>query len=648
MSKLQKGVNDLLTWCKNNGRQGERLIQEWTGITEQAEQEYLEQLKEKELEVSNHEFDGLMDTSEPEIKRISMDEITKANNKRVKWRCRDCKHEWFTRIIHRTKGHNCPACATILSAEKKNKVIVEKNSLHTWCLQNGERGQRLIQEWTGLDENDNPISMDSIQRSSGKKVKWKCNTCNHEWLATINSRAYGTNCPACSGRVATKGFNDLHTWCLQNGERGQQLIDEWVGLDADNAIISIDFVTRASSKKVKWKCRECNHEWLATIHSRMQGNNCVICAGQVIVPGFNDLHTWCLQAGEQGERLIQEWTGITEVAEQEYLNQLEEYEETGLNRSGETEIKKINMNEIAKCSGKKVKWKCRECEYEWFTTIAHRTSNGRNCPACANILISEKNSTPIQGENDLHTWCLQNGERGQRLIQEWTGLDGDSNPVNIDSVTRASGKKVQWRCKRNHTWISTIANRTSNRHNCPYCNPNGTSYPEQLLYHSLKQIFPDTISRGTFNNYEYDIAVKSLKLCIEYSGYYYHQDKLARDTEKYNLCKKHGVHFIQIYCHQGELVNSEDLTNILHTFNYTEDGLDELGDLFTPNLIIYQQSIDHDNQLKDILSFLLNQFNHSIDEIDFDKATKDAMKFIEDTIDNECESDKSIGEYKGI
>ena len=221
--------------------------------------------------------------------------------------------------------------------------------------------------------------------------------------------------------------------------------------------------------------------------------------------------------------------------------------------------------------------------------------------------------------------------RGQQLLREWIGLDEDNNLVSMESAARASNRKVQWQCKREHTWLAVISHRTSCRTNCPYCNPNGTSYPEQFLYHSLKQIFPDTISRGTFNNYEYDITVKSLKLCIEYSGYYYHQDKLDHDAEKYHLCKKHGVHFIQIYCHQGELFNSEDLTNILHTFDYTEDDLDESGDLFTPNLIIYQQSIDHDTQLKDILSFLLNQFNHSIDEIDFDKATKDAMKFIEDT-----------------
>ena len=614
MSRLQKGVNDLLTWCKNNGEQGERLIQEWTGITEQAEKEYLEQLKE--LEVSNHEFDDIMDNSKPEIKRISMEEMAKGSHTRVKWKCRDCNYEWVTTINSRTSvKSNCPACAG-------KAIIPGINDLHTWCLQAGEQGQRLIQEWVGLDENENPISMDSVTKGSHRKVKWKCSKCNHEWLSDINQRTQGYNCPACgiiSGAekksTPIQGINDLHTWCLQAGEQGQRLIQEWVGLDENENPISMDSVTKGSHRKVKWKCSKCNHEWLSDINQRTQGYNCPACgiisvAEKRSTPtqGINDLYSWCLQNREQGERLISEWAGLDENENP------------------------ISIDSVAKASNKKVKWKCKDCNHEWFARIADRTNVKSNCPACANQVV-------IPGKNDLYTWCLQNGERGKRLISEWTGLDEDNNIVCIDSVTRASGKKVQWKCKRGHEWFATINSRTNAKSNCPACNPKSTSYPEQILYHYFKQIFPNTISRGTFNNYEYDITIPELKTCIEYSGYYYHQDKLDRDAEKYHLCKKHGVHFIQIYCHQGELFNSEDLTNILHTFDYTEDDLDESGDLFTPNLIIYQQSLDHDNQIKDILSFLLNQFNHSIAEIDFNKATEDAMKFIEDTIDNECESE---------
>ncbi len=34
MAKLQKGINDLKTWCLNNGDFGKQLMQEWTGECE--------------------------------------------------------------------------------------------------------------------------------------------------------------------------------------------------------------------------------------------------------------------------------------------------------------------------------------------------------------------------------------------------------------------------------------------------------------------------------------------------------------------------------------------------------------------------------------------------------------------------------------
>ena len=35
----------------------------------------------------------------------------------------------------------------------------------------------------------------------------------------------------------------------------------------------------------------------------------------------------------------------------------------------------------------------------------------------------------VVGENDLKTWCENNGELGKRLIEEWVGLDENGNQV---------------------------------------------------------------------------------------------------------------------------------------------------------------------------------------------------------------------------
>lgn len=46
-----------------------------------------------------------------------------------------------------------------------------------------------------------------------------------------------------------QGVNDLYTWCLQNGEWGQQLISEWVGELEDGTPIKMNEIARCISKK---------------------------------------------------------------------------------------------------------------------------------------------------------------------------------------------------------------------------------------------------------------------------------------------------------------------------------------------------------------------------------------------------------------
>ena len=161
MGKLQRGVNDLYTWCLNNGVFGQQLISEWTGLDENNQTVYI-------------------------------NNVARAARKQVKWRCGK-GHEWIAAISKRTDSRtSCPYCS--------GKVISEKNSLKNWCLNNGVWGRQLLMEWTGLDENNQPISIDNIVKGSVKKVKWRCSK-GHEWFAIINSRtANRTGCPYCAGR----------------------------------------------------------------------------------------------------------------------------------------------------------------------------------------------------------------------------------------------------------------------------------------------------------------------------------------------------------------------------------------------------------------------------------------------------------------
>ena len=217
----------------------------------------------------------------------------------------------------------------------------------------------------------------------------------------------------------------------------------------------------------------------------------------------------------------------------------------------------------------------------------------------------------------LHDWCQEHSEFGQQLLQEWTGLDENGNPIEMHEVSYGSNKKVQWKCRRGHTWITAICSRTSQKTGCPYCIPYNTSFPEQFIYHSLKQLFPNIIHRGKYKGYEYDITIPELRLCIEYSGYHWHKDKLyTRDEEKKQLCKNHGVNFLQIYANyrdtKGNLVNTS----------------------YTKNQIIYKEKSNkgtHIKKLKRIVEFILEQYapEHTISEINFAQAESDSYALMQ-------------------
>lgn len=459
-------------------------------------------------------------------------------------------------------------------------------SLYDWCQENGAYGQKFLQEWTGLDENGNPININEVARASKKKVKWECKE-GHTWFAIVGDRTLKkTRCPYCFGNNIVRKDNRLDIWCQENGELGQQLLQEWTGLDENNETIELNEVSFGSNKKVQWKCKK-GHRWVARIANRTNRNTgCPYCIGKKVT-NKNSIKVWCQNNGEYGQLLLQEWTGIYE--------------------NNDT----VEIDDVSYASNKKVYWKCIE-GHVWTATIINRTISKSSCPYCSGQRVSDKNS--------LRTWCQTTKEYGQRLLQEWVGIDDNNNPIVINEVSYGSNKKVYWKCSRGHTWIAEINSRTSQKTGCPYCNSCGTSFPEQFIYHSLRQIYTNIITRGRYKGYEYDITIPELRLCIEYSGIQWHKDKLyTRDEEKKQLCKEHRVNFLQIYAHLGEIKDRNGTV---------------VNDSYTKEQIIYRINNNkdlHKIQLILLIEFILKHYapEHTISEINFAQAESDAYTIIQ-------------------
>ena len=200
---------------------------------------------------------------------------------------------------------------------------------------------KLAKEWHPY-LNDSLTPAD-VTIGSYKKVWW-LGSCGHEWEAVVKDRVRGYGCPICAGKRVVEGVNDLKTIY-------PRIAKEWHPIN--NKGLLPTQVTSNSHKKVWW-LGSCGHQWETTVSERARGRGCPICAGKIVLKGFNDLET-------NNPFLAREWNPT---------------------RNG-----KLIPSEVAPQSHKKVWWECSLCGYEWEATVYTRQV-GNGCPKCAKRLQS--------------------------------------------------------------------------------------------------------------------------------------------------------------------------------------------------------------------------------------------------------------------
>ena len=319
-------------------------------------------------------------------------------------------------------------------------------TLGEWCDENGEYGDKLMEEWYDPDR-----TVDGVTRGNTYRALWRCSSgCTVDgepftWETQVGGRTSTKRkgCPGCSGQVPTDAHN-LLKWCQDNGEYGQKIVAEWAEPDVD-----MKDVLPASNKKHLWRCPSgCMEDgepftWEARVSARTEGHGCPGCSFQVPTDAHN-LRKWCQDNGEYGQKLIEEW------AEPD-----------------------VDMKDVTPATDKKMTWRCSSrCmedgqPFTWEAQVHSRTRSDRcGCQGCSGYVPTDA--------NNLRKWCQDNGQWGQKLIEEWAEPD-----VNMKDVTPGTNKKLLWRCSAGctvdgepFTWESTVRNRTcSTRTGCPGCSP---------------------------------------------------------------------------------------------------------------------------------------------------------------------------------
>lgn len=309
----------------------------------------------------------------------------------------------------------------------------------------------LAQEAVGWDP-------ESVTAGSGKKLPWKCPQ-GHSYESVVVSRAGSmqTNCPICSGNKIVAGINDFAT-------KFPELAKEAVDWDPSA------FGPNSNQRK-EWRCSR-GHQWITAIGNRARGSGCPYCAGQKILPGFNDLaflnpelakeaHGWDPSLVAPQSNVTKEWVcskkhiwkaapsdrtrgnGCPFCGGQKVLSGFNDLET--LYPDLAKEANGWDPKTVSPGSSKKLSWKC-SLGHTW-DAIVYSRRNGNGCAVCAGHKIQI-------GFNDLATVN--------------PGLAKQANGWDPKSITAGNGKAMSWKCELGHEWKAPVARRNAGS-GCPFC-----------------------------------------------------------------------------------------------------------------------------------------------------------------------------------
>lgn len=129
------------------------------------------------------------------LNKVAAKEYLPSTKDRVFWDCSQCGGGWNSILEQRTvKNVQCSYCS-------HQKLLSGYNDFWT-------KNPQLHSEWSAL----NTIDPTKIFSNNQDKALWICSTCNRNWTTSIASRAKGSGCIYCNGKVVIPGVNDLLTF----------------------------------------------------------------------------------------------------------------------------------------------------------------------------------------------------------------------------------------------------------------------------------------------------------------------------------------------------------------------------------------------------------------------------------------------------
>lgn len=124
-------------------------------------------------------------------------DLCPASNKKCRWRCADCSHQWEATPATRTvTGCGCPSCGRASTGAARAAARPGKTLAELFPKMAGEFVENLTH---------GERTPETLKAASHDRCRWRCRSCGGEWVTAVKNRARnGTGCPNCHRQAAKR------------------------------------------------------------------------------------------------------------------------------------------------------------------------------------------------------------------------------------------------------------------------------------------------------------------------------------------------------------------------------------------------------------------------------------------------------------
>ena len=320
--------------------------------------------------------------------------------------------------------------------------------------------------------SENKISPRNVFKSSGKKYKFNCDSCNHDFEIMLSDVSNGQFCPFCASKKLCD--NNKCKIC----EKKSFLSHPKAEFFSSSNNISPRQLFRSSNKKYIFDCPKCDHSFEASlINITFNDSFCPYCAHLRLCQNMNC--QFCKDKSFASHPKAIYWSSEN----------------------------KISPRFAFKSSPKKYKFDCNKCKHAFETSLLYISQDNCFCPFCAHTKL-------CNGDNcDL---CYQNSFASHEKAKYWSS----ENKISPRFAFKSSNKKYKFDCNKcNHAFEINLSCISQDNCFCPFCahtklcnddncdscyQKSFASYEKAIYWSSENKISPRNVFKSSTKKYKFD------------------------------------------------------------------------------------------------------------------------------------------------